>query len=117
MHHAMGAVGFKRIAGPARRQITRGVPLPVLPLTAHLADFRAAMALMDRAERRAGFDGLQLLGIADQHDLCAGLGGMGQHALQLARADHARLVDHQDIARREQVAALFPAVFHTGDGA
>ena len=87
-----------RIAGSAGRQIARGVALPVLPLAAHLADLRAAVAFVDRAERRARFDGLQLLRIADQHHLGAGLGGMGQHALQLARADHARLVDHQHIA-------------------
>jgi hypothetical protein len=42
---------------------------------------------------------------------------MGQHAFQLARADHARLVNHQHIAGREQVAAPFPAMFHAGDGA
>ena len=113
----MGAIGFQRIAGSAGRQIARGVALPVLPLAAHLADFRAAMTLMDRAERRAGLDGLQLLRIADQHDLRAGFGGMGQHALQLARADHARLVDHQNIAGGEQVAALSPAMLHAGDGA
>ena len=117
MHHAVGAIGFQRIAGFAIGEIARGVALPVLPLAAHLADFRAAVALMDRAERRARFDGLQLLRIADQHDLGAGLGSMGQHALQLARADHARLVDHQHIAGREQVAALFPAMLHAGDGA
>ena len=117
MHHAVGAIGFQRIAGSAIGEITRGVPLPVLPLAAHLADFRAAVTLMDRAEGRARFDGLQLLRIADQHDLGAGLGSMGQHALQLARADHARLVDHQHIAGREQVAALSPAMLHAGDGA
>ena len=117
MHHAVGAIGFKRIAGFAIGQIARGVALPVFPLAAHLADFRAAVTLMDRAERRARLDCLQLLEIADQHDLGAGLGGMGQHALQLARADHARLVDHQNIARREQVAALSPAMLHAGDGA
>ena len=99
MHHAVGAIGLQRMAGSARRQIARGIPLPVLALAAHLADFRAAVALMDRAERRAGFDGLQLLGIADQHDLGAGVGGMGQDALQLAGADHAGLVDHKHIAR------------------
>ena len=78
MHHAVGAVGFQRIAGPAGRQIARGVPLPVFPLAAHLADFRAAMALMDRAESRARFYCLQLLGVADQHHLGAGLCSMGQ---------------------------------------
>jgi hypothetical protein len=72
---------------------------------------------MDRAERRARFYCLQLLDIADQHHLRAGFGSMGQHALQLARADHARLVDHQHIAGCEQVAALLPAMLHAGDGA
>ena len=81
MDHAVEAIGFQRMAGFAIGEITRGVPLPVLPLAAHLADFRTAMTLMDRAEGRASFDGLQLLGIADQDDLGAGLSGMGQHAL------------------------------------
>src|SRR6185295_11992188 len=43
MHHAVGAIGLQRIVGPAGCQIARGVPLPVLPLTAHFADFRAAI--------------------------------------------------------------------------
>jgi len=117
MHHAVGAIGFQRVAGSAIGEITCGVPLPVLPLAAHLADFRAAMALMDRTERRARLDGLQLLRIADQHELRAGFGSMGQHAFQLPCADHARLVDHQHIAGREQVAALLPAMLQAGDGA
>ena len=66
---------------------------------------------------RARFYGLQLLRIADQHDLRAGLSGMGEHAFQLPRADHARLVDHQHIAGREQVAALSPAMLEAGNGA
>jgi hypothetical protein len=106
-----------RIAGPAGRQIAGGVALPVLALAAHLMDFRAAVTLMDRTEGRARLDGLQLLRIADQHDLCASFGGMGQHALQLPRADHARLVDDKHIAAGEHVAALLPAMFHAGDGA
>ena len=117
MHHAMRVIGMDRIARPAGRQIAGGVALPVLPLAAHLADLRAAVAFEDRAERRARLDGLQLLRIADQHNLGASLGGMGQHALQLARADHARLVDDQHIAGSEQVAALSPTMFQAGDGA
>jgi hypothetical protein len=77
MHHAVRAVGLKRIAGPAGRQIACGLPLPVLPLTAHLADFRTTMALMDRAEGRAGIYCLQLLDVADQDDLGSRLCGMG----------------------------------------
>jgi hypothetical protein len=101
MHHAAGAISFKCITGFASGEIARGVPLPVLPLTAHFADFCPAVTLMDRAERRARLDGLQLLDIADQHDLCLGLGSMGKHPFQLPRTDHARLVDHQHIAGRE----------------
>ena len=66
MHHAVGAIGFQRIAGSAIGEITRGVPLPVFPLAAHLADFYPALTLMDRAEGRTRFDGLELLGIANQ---------------------------------------------------
>jgi hypothetical protein len=42
---------------------------------------------------------------------------MGQHALELARAHHARLVDDQDIARGEGITALFLAMLHAGNGA
>jgi hypothetical protein len=38
MHHAARAISFKRIAGSAGGEIARGFALPVLPLTAHLAD-------------------------------------------------------------------------------
>jgi hypothetical protein len=77
MHHAVGAVSLQRIAGSPGRQIARGVALPVLALAADLAEFHPTMPLMDRAERRTGFNGLQLPGIANQHHLCAGLCGMG----------------------------------------
>ena len=117
MDHAMRVVGMDRIAGSAGCKIARGVALPVLPLAAYFADLRSNVALKDRAERRAGLDGLQLLRIADQHDFRASLGGMGQTAFQLTCADHARLVDHQNIARGEAVAALSPTMFHAGDGA
>jgi hypothetical protein len=76
MNHAVGLIGLQRVTGSAIGEITRGVALPVFPLTAYLADFRAAMTFMDRAEGRARFDGLQLLGIADQHDLGPGFGGI-----------------------------------------
>ena len=77
MHHATRFVSIDRIASPAGRQIAGRVALPVLPLAAHLADLRPAVALKDRPERRARLDGLQLLRIADQHYLCPGLCGMG----------------------------------------
>lgn len=42
---------------------------------------------------------------------------MGENALHLARADHARLVDHQHVTRSQKVAPLRPAMFHAGDSA
>src|SRR4030095_5094926 len=77
MHHAAGAIGIKRITGFAIGGIACSLALPVLPLAAHFADFRSGVTLMDRPERRARFYCLQLLDIADQHDLRAGLGRMG----------------------------------------
>ena len=96
MHAA--TIGFQRVAGSAGSQIARGVPLPVLALAANFADFNAAMTLMNGAKGRARLDGLQLPGIADEHNLCASFRGMGQHPFQLARADHACFVDHQNLA-------------------
>jgi hypothetical protein len=90
MYPAAGAVGFQRMAGPAGRQIARGVALPVFPLTAHLADFRAAVTLMDRPERRTRLDGLQLLRIADQHDLGASFGSMGPPCPPRRSPEHRR---------------------------
>ena len=58
MHHAAPVIGMDRIAGPAGRQITGGIALPVLALAAHLADLDAAVTLVDRAERRARLAGL-----------------------------------------------------------
>ena len=57
------------------------------------------------------------LRIADQDDFCTSIGGMGEHALHLACADHAGLVYNQHIAGGEPVPALSPAMFHAGDGA
>jgi len=67
--HAVLLIGMDRLAGAARRQRLRGVALPVLMLPANVADFGRAVALGQRAERRAGLDRLQLLGVADKNDL------------------------------------------------
>jgi hypothetical protein len=60
------------MASPVRRWPDAGWrPAASLVLAADLGDFDAAMPFMDRAERRAGLDGLQLLRVADQHELRA----------------------------------------------
>jgi len=117
IHHVVAVIGTDCSIDPAGGQVARGIALPVFSLATHGFDLDAAMPLMDRAKRCTGLDRLQLLWIADQDDLCASLGGMGEHALQLARADHAGLVDHENIARGQHITALSPAMFHAGDGA
>eukprot|EP01136_Pigoraptor_vietnamica_P029168 Opistho-1_new@87150 len=117
VNHTVIGVGVDRLAGSAGRKMPGSVLLPALMLAANLRNLDAAMPFVDRPERRTRLDGLQLLRVADQHDLGAGVGGMGQYALHLAGADHASLVDHQHIARREHVAPLRPTMFHAGDGA
>ena len=91
--------------------------MPAFILTPHVADFGAAVSLVERTERRAHLDRLQLLRIADEHDLGACIGGVAQHPFHLPRADHARFVDHEHIARGEHVASPRPAIFETGNGA
>ena len=82
-----------------------------------IGDLHRAVPLGDGPKRRTRFDGLKLLGVADQHHLGArGLGG-GQHTLHLARADHASLVDHQHVAGCQQIAALLPLMLQAGQRA
>lgn len=117
MHHAALVIGCNRKPGAPCGKMPRCIALPVVVLAPHLGDLDPAVPLMDRAEGGPCLDRLQLLLIADQHDLCACMGGMGEHALHLARADHASLVDHQHIACGEQLAALVPLVLQAGNGA
>ena len=117
MHHAVGAIGFERIAGPAGRQIARGVALPVLALTAHLADFRAAVTLVDRAERRAGLDGLQLLRSPTSTTLAPASAAWDSTRSNWRVPTMPASSITSTSRGREQVAALFPAMLHAGDGA
>ena len=56
-------------------------------------------------------------GITHEHHLGAALAGLGQHAAKLAAADHARLINHQHVARAKPLPALRPSPFERGDGA
>ena len=115
-HHARALVGLERHLCPARRELARGVALPVLPLPPNLGDLGRPVAFRQRPEGRPGLDGLQLLGIADHDHLGARLVGRGQHPIHLARADHPGLVDDQHVARGERFPPLPPGMLQAGDG-
>lgn len=95
MNHAMVAVGVERLAGVAGAQRRCGLLLPTFPLPAIsvISTWRCRSAMERNA--RAGLNGLQPLGIADQNHLGAMPFRFAQHPFQLARADHSGFVDHQ----------------------
>ena len=64
MDHAAGLVRRQRLTRPAGGQLPRGVPLPLFMLPTNLGDLDVRMTLGDRPKRRAGLNGLKLLGIA-----------------------------------------------------
>ena len=117
MDHAASLIGADCFAGSACGEVPGRILLPRGKLAANLADLDPAVALVDRPERRASLDGLKLLLVANQHNLGSGLRGMGQHALHLARADHARFVDDEHVIGSQILAPLVPSVLKAGDGA
>src|SRR3546814_6034720 len=68
LDHPMTLIGMDRLAGPAGRQRPRGVLLPILMLSAYLADLGGTVQLGQRPERGTRLDRLQLLGIADRSE-------------------------------------------------
>ena len=97
------------MADIAARQIERGVAHPLLALTIDRFEFGIADPIGDRAEGGSRLDRLQLFGIADQHELGAGLGDGLDEQRHLPRRHHAGLVQHENGLVVELVAALVPA--------
>ena len=108
-------VACDRLVGAAGRELAGGVALPLLALAAHRHDLDAAVALVDRAERRSRLDRLELLRVTDQHDLGAARLDFTDHPLQLPRADHPGLVDHQDVIGTEQLFAPAPLMLEASE--
>ena len=104
-------VGRQAIGHGTARQLLPGRPRPCLFLASNLGDFRRADVLHHATESRARLDGGKLLVVAQQDDFCPGLLGGFQHAAKLAAADHARFVDHQNIAGSEFVFSVLPGKF------
>lgn len=86
-------------------------------MTAHSTDLDAARTLMDRPEGRSGSIDCNCCGSPANTTLAPSLERLGQQALELPRADHAHLVNDQNLAGGEYVTAVLPAMFQTGDSA
>src|SRR5207244_8389224 len=104
----------RRVAGG---ELESRVLLPTLRLAAHFGKLCHAALGEDPAKRRARLDRLQLLGVADQDDFRLRLVRYLEHPGELPCADHASLIDHEHIARRQWVAVARPSVLEACDGA
>ncbi|MCY1531959.1 hypothetical protein D9M68_671990 [compost metagenome] len=104
-------IGRQAIGNGTARKLLAGLAHPGVFLTSNFGDFCRADMLHHATECCAGFDGGKLFIVAQQHDFCAGLLGGFQHAAKLAAADHARFVDHQNIAGSEFVFSVLPGKF------
>src|SRR3546814_10938492 len=83
MDHILCRIGADRFASSPGCKVSSSVLLPALMLTANLGDLGAAVPLVDRAERCARFDRLQLLRVANEDELGASIGGVADPAPHL----------------------------------
>jgi hypothetical protein len=104
-HPVMGLVGSDGFLNQSGSDQLEGFAFPGLLLPPVLSQLRGAEAKPQGAEAAAGIDRRQLPIIADQHDLGLGLVGVVEEAGELAAADHAGLIDHQDGAGVQLLAA------------
>jgi hypothetical protein len=86
VNHAVFAIGMDGLARPSGGERAGCTALPVVALPPDLGDLDRAVGLGERAERSPRFDGLQLLGVTNQHDLRARIARRRQHPLHLARS-------------------------------
>ena len=110
-------IGGETVGTAPLPQIDGGAAHPVTALTAHPGQLHRPGTLDHGTERRAGPDGLQLLGIAHQHDLGPGLLDARQHAAKLQGAKHPGLVENKDLIGAGQIALQRPGPLPGRDGA
>jgi hypothetical protein len=87
----------------------RGLSLPVVFLAPDFGQFDGARPLGYGAEGRARTDCLQLLVITDQHQLGATRLDLPDETAKLPAADHAGLVDDQNVPVAGQGFSVLPA--------
>ena len=92
---AMVVIGAGEALDVAVAQRRERVAVPRLVLAADLGQLERAESVGQRGEQAAGLDLGQLAIVADEHELGLRLLGRVEQAREVARADHAGLVDDQ----------------------
>jgi hypothetical protein len=97
-HPVMGLIGGHRLPHQPAPDKVQGLAFPGLLLPPVLDQFRGAQPQAEGPEAATGIDRRQLPVIPNQDHLRPGALGVLQETGQLAAADHAGLIDHQDRA-------------------
>ena len=93
---------LRRVAIP---QLGERRALPERPLASVLGELEHVDAIGQTSEEAAGLDRLELVGVANEDDLAAGLVRMHEQRPHLASAHHCRFIDHEHGATVEPIAA------------
>ena len=110
----MVSVGVAPDIEVAFAECLQGVAVPRLDLSANLGQPECVRPVGERGERAARLDLRQLMVVADEDELGVGCGGVVGEPCELPGADHRRLVDDQDVAGAQPVAAVI-VVQRSGD--
>ena len=100
-------------------QVGERAPLPLVRLAHVLGHAHAPELIAESAEGCAAIDGMELMGVTDEDQLCSIAGGVVHQPRNLSAANHGCLVDHQDgaCALRGAVEPVEQAVHRAGGDA
>ncbi len=107
---AVISVGGKAVGRLVGRKGNRCFSLPMMALAANAGKFDMTNLFGNRPEGCTGPDCLELLVIADKHNLCAALFRLSDKPGKLAAPDHAGLVDDEHVTSADQIPAMVPTV-------
>src|SRR5207245_3660586 len=100
----VGGVRVERSVRVAVAKFGEGVTLPHFVLAAVVDERRIAVTLDETGEGSARLDLRQLARVADEDDFGAGVVCVLDESEELPGADHAGLVDREDVVRLEWIA-------------
>ena len=108
-------IGAQRVGDLAVAELDQRLAFPGFALAAVLFQPDRRQPLRQPAQQAAGVDRGQLAVVADQHDLRPRLRRVLQQHRELAGADHAGLIDHQDVVAAERIVVELKDKITAGD--